>query len=427
MRKLFLTPLFLILCTSFFSLSAQNWQPGFVIVNEADTLFGEINFRIPRLNQEQAVFRADANSPVQTFSPGEIAGYRIMPDGKFFVSRTIEIDGRPRLVFVEFLVQGMLNLFYFEGSRQSFYFFEDENGEMFSITREDFSNNRRNLARDDNRFDGMIRYRFQELAPIAQYPQRFGFNQRSMINVARMYHDLTCPIGSECIIFETQRPDANRFKVRLTPYIAVENNVFGFVYQDIAVRRTTSRSRPAMALGAELEMFSPQFSKNFRFFADMSISRINHTFEYINYREVHRIIGNIAHRYYFNKKFDFYPLTANIGIRYAYPIGRFTPKVSFGFSYRYFFGNASTSAFRVTNNTIYSNPTDFFLERHLRRDFPGFHASIGSSFDMRNGQGISLLLFLSSYQQGELTNPGSIRWNISRYLTTYGLRIGYVF
>jgi len=230
MKKLFLTPLFLILCASFFSLSAQNWQPGFVIVNETDTLFGEINFRIPRLNQEQAVFRTDADSPVQTFSPGEIVGYRIMSDGNFFVSKTIEINNQPRLVFVEFMVQGMLNLYYYiDENRQEHFFFEDENGSLFAITREDDIIDGLQVRRD-NRFDGMIRHRFQDQPSIAHNPRPFEFNQATMIEIVRTYHNLTCPIGSECIVFERQRPDRTRMYFRFSAYTALEMNVFGNVF-----------------------------------------------------------------------------------------------------------------------------------------------------------------------------------------------------
>jgi len=416
MRKLFFIPF--LFC--FFTLSAQNWMPGFVLLNETDTLWGEINFRIPRQNQEQAEFRVNANDPVQTFAPSEIFGYRIYPDGKFFVSRTIEINGEERLSFVEFLVQGMLDLFYYFDfeSRQSFFFFAGDDRETLSLTRQIIDVNwddsstfvRRNervYRRIDNQFDTWIRSYFYQHPEIAQHPQRFEFNQATMIEIARTYHELTCPIGSECIVFENLRPDRTDINVRISPYVSLENYIFTYGISNGNVF--------VPSLGATFYFVYPQLSNNFGLFLDFSISRINSMVNDIEYG-MRWVVYNV----YRDIDFEVFPVTGRVGLKYFRTMGRFTPTAKAGFSFRYFLGNISVEDYAVFGNVRhpereFDNPI---------RNFPGIHAAIGSEYSLQNGGALSLFVTFDHSAKRQFHNRPPI---LSDALTTFGLRIGYIF
>ena len=416
MKKLFLLPFIF----SFFTLSAQNWLQGFVLVNETDTLWGEINFRVPRLNQEQAVFRADANSSVQTFSPGEIFGYRIYPDGKFFVSRTIEIKGEERLVFVEFMVKGMMNLFYYHDfeSGQAYFFFASDDRGTLTLTRETIEVNwedpstfirrgERFYERIDNRFDTWIRSFFYQHEEIAQHPQRFEFNQASMIEIARTYHELTCPIGSECIVFENQHPDRTGINVRYTVHASLENYLFS--------RGPTTRNVFVPSLGITFDFVYPQFSNRFGMYLDISISRINTMLDYFLVEE-----RRWGRRDYWDIDLNVFSVTGRVGVKYFHPIGRFTPTVKTGFSFRYFLGNIMIEDFDVVGND----------RRHNRwidstvRNFPGIHAAIGSEYGLRNGGALSLYFTFDYSAKRQFHNRLPI---LADSLTSFGVRLGYIF
>ena len=182
----------------------SNFQRGFVITNEQDTLSGWIDFRSDALNMSVCNFKTEYGGEITTFLPGSIFGYRFYDIGRFYVSREIEIRGAPRTVFLEFVLQGMMNLFYYvdissEFGKVEFYFFEDENGRMVPITRRIDDEGNRFRAREDLRNRRVIEYLFDEQETILQQAGNLRFNRRSMINIAREYHDLTCPIGEECV------------------------------------------------------------------------------------------------------------------------------------------------------------------------------------------------------------------------------------
>jgi hypothetical protein len=421
MNKNFLITLFLIFCVSFFKLQAQNWLPGFVIVNETDTLFGEVNFRIPRLNQEQALFRKDANSPVREFSPEDIIGYRFTPEGKYFVSKTIEINDESRLVFVEFMVEGMMNLYYYldADSRQEYYFFESENRELLTLTKRavevdwaDESTFIRDgelrFIRQDNRWEGLIRHHFQEFAPIAFNPNPFEFTQAGMIDIARTYHDLTCPIGSECIVFENQRPDKIGINVRYSAYASLENFIF--------VHKYTSKDFFAPSLGATFYFVYPQFATNFGLYLDVSVSRINTVLEDFIYRQ------QFGHTWFRDIHMDVFPVSGRVGAKYFKPMGRFTPTAKAGFSYRYFLGNIRVYEFSGSRR---HNNVRFESDRPVV-SFPGIHAAIGSEYSLKNGSALSLYLTFDHSTKQEYTRL-SRAMLLANSLTSFGLRLGYIF
>jgi len=415
MKKLFLSVILLGLFSSFSNLYARvgNWQSAYVIVNENDTLFGQVDFRLSIDNQRQCLFRKDERSEVIIFSPNNILGYRFTPDGKFYVSKEIDINGFPERVFVEFMVKGMLNLYYFvDNNNQSHFLFEDQDGEMFAITREENRIDRGRLI-SDNRFDGLIRYRFQEHHSIAHQPERFEFNQRSMINVARQYHNLTCPIGEECIVFENQRPDNHGFRTRITAYTAVEQYVFRLHHRGEDI----NQAAPAFGLGVMAEITRPQLSKNFGIYFDLSFVKLNYEHDFTV-----RLMQALPRYFSYDRQANF-AISARTGFKYSYPIGNFTPGVRAGASLRYLFGEV--------------NVTDFFhQERNIHREtvhFWGGHIALGTSYNLKNGQAVSLYLTMDNHRTENIPRiepnyhgVGNVRV-FSSSLAIYGLRLGYTF
>jgi len=414
--KSFLTPLFLIVFVSFFKLAAQNWLPAYVIVNRNDTLYGLVDFKVPKSNQERCFFKKDEHSPVITYFPKDILGYRFTPEGKYFVSKEIEIDGVSKKVFVEFMVEGMLNLYYYiADTGREHYFFEKETGELFSITKETDKLEGR-FVKSDTKYDGMIRYKFKDYAPITRNPKRFKFNQASMIHVAKTYHDLVCTTGEDCIVFENQKPDATGFNVRFSAYTAVDRYVFRFFYKE-----TTTRECFIPAFGAEIELVYPQLSKKISVYADVSISKLDHTFNYIKYGEAEYFDG--IYSYYYKKHFDVYPLTARFGVKYAYPMNTFTPMIKLGISNKHLFGEVASYDFRVIGNSdINDIPT--FYSNVFMKNYPGIHSALGSEFNLKNGGAVSLCFTFDAYRQRRLAFDPPI---LSKYLITYGVKLGYVF
>ena len=108
----------------------NNYRPGFIITVQKDTIYGEIDYRTDKMNAKRCVFQSQGNDtePV-TYHPFEILGYRFTDDGKYYVSKNIELKyGVSTPVFLEYLLQGMKSLYYYETEDNiPIYFVEDNN------------------------------------------------------------------------------------------------------------------------------------------------------------------------------------------------------------------------------------------------------------------------------------------------------------
>ena len=243
----------------------RNFRPGFIITNEQDTINGWIDFRTDARNMAVCNFKACESCEVTTFLPGEIFGYRFYEEGKFYVSREIEIRGEPRTVFLEFLVQGMMNLFYYVDTSSEFgevmyFFFEDQNGRMISVTRRpnEFIRDESGHLRvhEDWRYRGMIRYLFKEEETVSQQADRLRFDRQSMINIVRKFHDLTSPIDKEYIVFENPNKDFRNFQFSIYGGALIFPNIIS-----------------APMIGGRMNISVPRLNRNLSFQADLGVSR----------------------------------------------------------------------------------------------------------------------------------------------------------
>jgi|GEM_PF-1911626 len=425
MKKLFLTTIFFTLFCSFSNLYARdNWQSAYVIINENDTLFGQVDFRTSRANQQQCLFRKNDRSEVIVFSPDDILGYRFTPDGKFYMSKEVDINGFPERTFIEFMVKGMINLYYFvDNNNQSHFLFEDQDGEVFAITRQS-DRVESNRIIQDNRFDGLIRRRFQEHPSIAFNPERFEFNQRSMINLAVTYHDLVCPIGEECIIFENQRPDRRGIRVNYSVHTGLNRIVFGFEHNRIT-KYGDAGFAPTLGFGVEFSL--PQRIRGFSLYADVAITRLEHRFDYVNY-EIVLVTDFWGDDYqgFFNRiDLNVFPLSARTGIKYTFhPRGRFSYVLKGGFTFQHLIGDATVTRFWQNRNdgiVALLEPSNIYSKSYI-----GFHGALGAEYNLKNDNAIFLYLQLDRCAVGQRDNSASARI-VSNSLITHSLQIGYRF
>ena len=109
-----------------------DFRPGFIIKAEGDTIFGEIDYRGDLLMGEVCRFRLSERSYTVEFSPNDIIAYRFT-DSKFYISK--EVNGRK--VFLEFLINGQVNIYYLRDVKSDYYFLEREGEKLIELPYEE--------------------------------------------------------------------------------------------------------------------------------------------------------------------------------------------------------------------------------------------------------------------------------------------------
>lgn len=199
------------------------FRPGYIVLKDKDTLFGEIDYRSDKIMARVCKFKKDKT--VLKYSPFDIESYRFT-DGKYFVSK--KVNGKS--VFLQFLIEGRLNVYYYQDdkSNDSFYFLENEKGDFKEIPykEEVVLINGKYYDQKSLRYKGFLTV-FTAEAPELQSEinaiEKPGHD--NLIKLAKDYHNSVCDT-EKCIVYEAKH---RKSKVSLE----MQAGVFKFTTNEI--------------------------------------------------------------------------------------------------------------------------------------------------------------------------------------------------
>ena len=219
------------------------FRPGYVITNENDTLHGLIDYRGDTRNAKRCDFKADLNSSVQEFTPFTIKGYRFV-DSKYYISRSIRINDQEVQIFLEYLVNGISDLYFYADISQNHYFIEKSDGKLIELTNQSrtISVEGIDYIKESKNFVGLLKIAFNDCPQLFPLINRAKFENKSLIDISKRYHDIKCN-GEKCIIYEKQLPV---MRYRFAPFVSMNNTLLKFtdiaVYEDISFKMASSVS-----------------------------------------------------------------------------------------------------------------------------------------------------------------------------------------
>jgi hypothetical protein len=195
----------LFLAVDFSVFGQADFRRGYFIDNSWDTVPGWIDYRGSSKNMEVCVFRSDAeNSPV-SYTAKQIRGYRFTDEERFFVSRFIKTESICDTVFLEYLVDGISDLFFYQNSQlYSAYFIESPNGELLEVRKLPDTKETKDgvqYYKKDYSYYGSLSYALGGCAQLRGDLQTTEINHKSLIKVVQKYHEYKCS-DEVCIVYE---------------------------------------------------------------------------------------------------------------------------------------------------------------------------------------------------------------------------------
>ena len=368
-----------------------NYERGYIITNQQDTITGWINLRTNKNNQKQCEFKPDLNAAAKIYLPQDIAGYRFTDNSKYYVSREIRLNKTPQKVFLEFLVKGIMNLYYYEDAVE-YYFFENQDGKIEVISRSPERVENR-VVYKDNKYIGQIRYLFYDYQPIAQKADKLKFNQKSMIDIVEEYHNEVCTTGESCIVFQNKHPDDKGLRCRISVYtgLQISNYAFFVTYSsDTYSSVTQTKSNISPVLGAQVNLLNPRWSKSFNIQLDASLSQIK---------------GDLPEtRYWYAdiKSYESLASSFRLGAKYTYHKFKISPTAEAGVAYTYL-----------------KEKKDVNLLRHSSY---GYYLAIGADYAIKTSHAFFIRLVYEDYPFMDM-----IQINGSDKMSLPHIKIGYTF
>ncbi len=386
--------------------SAQNnYRHGYIITNDNDTVYGWIDFRTDQQNFLRCSFKSSLDEvSVQTYLPSQIAGYRFIEEGKFYVSRTIHLENVTfNQVFLEFLLQGNKNLYYYndEKSLVEYYLFEDESGNMIPISkkpdellavlgdRERFSHMDKAtyVTIQDNKYKGVLTYLFKEQPELKKDIEQLPFRRAEMVELAKSYHDLTCEPGTECIIFENDYK--RRFaEVDFSLYGGVQYAMFSTRQVKVGFETVYPVNSYFPVIGGQINLFAPRWTRFVGLQMDLSLTGLSGTND----------MTQEFKTYWHHEKYSMRTLMfdGKLGVKFQYPKGRVRPTLEAGGNFVAFFDRFTTSEITTTNKISGSVKTRTEDNKiPMETTYFGWHCAAGLNFMLNES---SFILFRVSYE-----------------------------
>lgn len=168
---------------------------GYIITLQGDTVHGEVKDLGLNGNVKICVFKPNDAREFSEFKPGEIHSFRF--NKKYYISKELNFERHTDSLFIEFLVDGIVNLYYFQYNYILYYLIEDEAGVQTLIK---VNNNTPTSIEDEvtakvdrYRKIGTIKTVLKDYPPIySEVDNVYLENSRSMKNLIVSYHEGVC-------------------------------------------------------------------------------------------------------------------------------------------------------------------------------------------------------------------------------------------
>ncbi len=240
MKYFFKLLLFLIALSTSFQLNGQyNYRDGFIVTQEKDTLWGLIKDRGELGNSKACVFKLNKKTKAQKYYPREISAYGSLRD-KYYRTGRVDFKGERRYVFINVLLEGDVNLYYYWKDRIKSYYIEKDEGVFKELLNVDLELQQRSdgghMAYSNYTEIKIPIYRdtllsvFQESESIQRQVKSVKYNQESLQDITRQYILETCE-GSNCISYEK---DVNMYRSRFGIYTGIQMQKISFLSFNIS-------------------------------------------------------------------------------------------------------------------------------------------------------------------------------------------------
>lgn len=301
--------MFFVASTACFSQS--DFREGYYISWENDTTHGLIDYRGEIKNSKLCTFKKNTSADELKLPPEDIQAYRF-DDSKYYISKKINTSRGEEQVFVEFLVDGIANLYFYRDIDNYLYLVEKENGELLELSNETetiYEEGKKEIIRNSNSYIRLLKVSFADCMEIQPEINRANLTHKSLINITTKYHGYVCD-DQECLVYEKKLP---AIKLQIAPEVGVMVSNLDFnggFYSRFSFDQIINPS-----FGMLLDIHLPRVSQRLSLQLEVLYSKSDFYGIYNGYYELYIKNGM---------------LQPSLGVKYNFPKGKVRPSLAVG-------------------------------------------------------------------------------------------------
>jgi hypothetical protein len=184
------------------SFSQSGYQPGFIVSVSGDTTHGFIENKSLQSMGSYCLFKKTENSEFIKYTADELNSFEFT-DGKYYKSKQIRTAGQLQKRFLEYLVHGIADLYYFKDAEAAHFFIQKGNDSLVEL-----KNTQVVKTVDDQQhvvqkkeYIGMLHLIFSDVPQLQNQINASSFDHKSLVRLTKKYHNLVCD-SFKCIVYE---------------------------------------------------------------------------------------------------------------------------------------------------------------------------------------------------------------------------------
>jgi len=178
-----------------------------------------INYKNDIQNSVNCYFKKSETDTTLMFLPEKIFGYRFS-GSKYYVSKEIETYDGIKTIFVEFLVKGTINLYFYRDTFADHYLLQKAGLPIkeISLPDETIYIDNKPYKRDYLINRGLVRFYLNDCPELFDDIDKIkNPSSYQLINLLQKYYDIKCP-QDVCIVYEKSLP---KFRIDIQPVVGI--------------------------------------------------------------------------------------------------------------------------------------------------------------------------------------------------------------
>lgn len=213
-------------------MAQKELKEGYIIQNDNDTVFGYINMGSNIRNAQKCIFQINQESAPKVYLPFEIKAYKIEGE-KYYISHSILIGKDSIDVFLEYLLDGIVDLFYYKDIEDEFFFIMKDNC-LTILSNEEmvYYNDENRYIKYSNQYIRVLNALYYDCPEVAEKINNISFSHASLIDITEEYHQNTCK-EYNCIEYSK----STKNKLQLEPQLGYKYSLFRIKTSDDFISR----------------------------------------------------------------------------------------------------------------------------------------------------------------------------------------------
>lgn len=199
---------YLLTLISVMAFTQDRWQEGYIHTTEGNSLYSEIDVAMLEDAPEECIYRIPGSREQLLLRANKIRSVSLL-SGRAFETKTFKLEDDHVTAIVEYLVDGVADVFVYRRKGEDIFLLESESKPLtvarFTTKKAESPDpSVKDIEVRSYRHIGLLKAFMSDAPSLHERINTMQMNQKNLVDLAEMYHDLTCTTEKSCITYKKE-------------------------------------------------------------------------------------------------------------------------------------------------------------------------------------------------------------------------------